>query len=217
MQCPDTVVTYSSASGGLSLAQTSPVLMQVNDVFWVKMLHIKDLFDASTYQLSIPEYQRPYEWKEEDVQALLSDIKGIGQCTGTDQFLLLGSITLCQDALHPEEFDVVDGQQRLSTLVLLFSAIFCRMSIVQQSQLQHSFTEEEIEDHKQQCKRFGDTKTVLQVRNAEGGHGGCDNAIRLTEVCKALTDFDLDKLAAVPDISHQGNKRCLLQEMESDI
>lgn len=191
-------MTHNSTSARANFAQTSLALMQVNGVCWVKMLNLKDLFDASTYQLSIPEYQRPYEWKEEDVQALLSDIKGISQCTGIDQFLLLGSVTLCQDSLHPEEFDVVDGQQRLSTLVLLFSAIFCRISIMQQDQLQDSFTEEEIEDHRQQCKRFSAKKSILQVRNAEGGHGVDDSAIRLTEVWKAL---DINKLAAVPDSS----------------
>ena len=67
---------------------------------------------------NIPEYQRGYKWTEQQVEQLLSDIHEFE--TGGDNalFYCLQNITLVE---KEGNFNVVDGQQRLTTLTLLLS------------------------------------------------------------------------------------------------
>ena len=84
-------------------------------------------FLEGSKQFVIPIYQRTYEWKREQCQLLLEDIEHIGGFSeATPHFF--GSIVY----MEPEEpqnigdvpkFVVIDGQQRLTTLFLLLSAL----------------------------------------------------------------------------------------------
>lgn len=50
------------------------------------------LLEVKHYQLVIPSYQRPYEWKSTDVQLLLHDLKNSQKNpVPADRYLLLGS------------------------------------------------------------------------------------------------------------------------------
>lgn len=68
--------------------------------------------DNDDYNLSIPDYQRIYCWEEKNVLKLLDDIKDFSKNT-----YHLGSIILHKK--NQNEYDIVDGQQRLVTLSLL--------------------------------------------------------------------------------------------------
>ena len=76
------------------------------------------------YAFRIPAYQRPYSWDDEQVGQLLDDLVGAidsdDPATNTPYFL--GSIVLIK---HPDkrEADVVDGQQRLTTLTIIFAVL----------------------------------------------------------------------------------------------
>lgn len=81
---------------------------------------------SDDYVFTIPGYQRPYSWTTEQARELLDDLhsfmKGGGDSLGEMPPYFLGSIVLIkQDALPSAT--VVDGQQRLTTLTLLLSAI----------------------------------------------------------------------------------------------
>lgn len=81
---------------------------------------------SDEYVFSIPGYQRPYSWGTEQAQELLDDLLGYMQDSKVDVAHMppyfLGSIVLIKpDASTRAE--VVDGQQRLTTLTLLLSAI----------------------------------------------------------------------------------------------
>jgi hypothetical protein len=66
-------------------------------------------------QLSIPEYQRPYVWGEKQIDKLIEDLKD-HQEQFTNSPYYLGSVILhAQD----ECLNIIDGQQRLTTLALL--------------------------------------------------------------------------------------------------
>lgn len=78
------------------------------------------------FVLRIPHYQRPYAWRTENVQELLSDLLaflGDGS-TKVDDLApyFLGSIVLVKEDSNPEA-DVIDGQQRLTTLTILLSVL----------------------------------------------------------------------------------------------
>ena len=68
----------------------------------------------------IPEYQRPYVWNRNNWEALFDDI------TGNDPGYFVGAIICAQKDTTPDytEFDVIDGQQRLTTLSIFMVAIY---------------------------------------------------------------------------------------------
>lgn len=78
------------------------------------------------FVFSIPLYQRPYAWETEQAEALLDDLLGfLGE--GNDQIdelnpYFLGSIVLIK-AEGSTQAEVVDGQQRLTTLTILLSVL----------------------------------------------------------------------------------------------
>ena len=64
----------------------------------------------------VPAYQRPYTWKDEHVKQLIDDINDSRHSGMKDYFI--GSL-ICIEK-DKEVFEVVDGQQRLITLTLIF-------------------------------------------------------------------------------------------------
>lgn len=83
-----------------------------------------------THIFNIPEYQRGYAWKERQLQDLWDDINDIQTIDGKFLPHYIGVLCLSQRPL-PEEYkwtrrkmyDVVDGQQRLTTIIILLSQI----------------------------------------------------------------------------------------------
>ena len=77
-------------------------------------------------QFSIPIFQRRYSWTEKDCRQLLEDILRIGGNDEIDSHFL-GSIVCIRKEETPigsiPKFLVIDGQQRLTTLSLLLSAL----------------------------------------------------------------------------------------------
>lgn len=81
---------------------------------------------SKEFVFNIPLYQRPYSWQREQAEELLDDLLGfLG--SGREQIsdlipYFLGSIVIIKED-HAPEAEVVDGQQRLTTLTILLSAI----------------------------------------------------------------------------------------------
>lgn len=85
---------------------------------------ILDIF-CDKYLFRIPSYQRPYAWTTEQTSELLDDI--LAACPKTEDVshatpYFFGSIVLIKDP-QLAGADVVDGQQRLTTLTLLLSVL----------------------------------------------------------------------------------------------
>lgn len=66
----------------------------------------------------IPEYQRGYKWKTKDIEQLLNDINVFQTHGDDDVFYCLQNITLYSNG---DNYNVVDGQQRLTTLALILT------------------------------------------------------------------------------------------------
>jgi len=85
---------------------------------------IREIFEGS-YQFEIPDYQRPYAWTTEQAEELFNDLVSAMQDakkSGTASQYFLGSIVLIKNDREPKS-SVVDGQQRLSTLTMLFAVL----------------------------------------------------------------------------------------------
>lgn len=88
-------------------------------------IFLKSIF--SNLWFRIPEYQRPYVWTSEEVTELLSDIS-FAMNEKADKEYFLGSFVFQTKKTKSVEFshdenDLLDGQQRLTTLTLLFAVI----------------------------------------------------------------------------------------------
>ncbi|CAM2932279.1 DUF262 domain-containing protein [Skermania piniformis] len=75
---------------------------------------------SSDYSFTIPDYQRPYRWGTEEAIHLLDDLEEALE-RSSDEPYFLGSLVLIRRS--GTEFDVVDGQQRLTTLTILFAVL----------------------------------------------------------------------------------------------
>lgn len=86
-------------------------------------LSIGELFGNKDALYKIPQYQRPYKWEDEQVDKLWDDIYDAFENSEDNYFL--GSIITAQprDNEKSAYVDVVDGQQRLTTLMILFCVI----------------------------------------------------------------------------------------------
>jgi len=76
---------------------------------------------SNDYLFEIPFYQRPYSWREEHVRTLLDDLLN-GLERDKDEPYFLGSVVLIKDEDDPKS-QVVDGQQRLTTLTVLLCVL----------------------------------------------------------------------------------------------
>jgi len=81
---------------------------------------------SKEFVFRIPLYQRPYAWQQEQAEELLDDLLSfLGNGTESINDLnpyFLGSIVVIKED-HKPDAEVVDGQQRLTTLTILLSAI----------------------------------------------------------------------------------------------
>ena len=77
---------------------------------------------SSDFEYHIPAYQRPYAWTEEETDTLFDDLYGFYMSEKEDENYFLGSIVLIKKNTD-RRADVIDGQQRLTTLTILFSVL----------------------------------------------------------------------------------------------
>lgn len=85
---------------------------------------VYNVFSAD-YIFRVPLYQRPYSWTPEHGEALLMDLlEALGEETNIENCepYFLGSIVLVKAEEKPDA-DILDGQQRLTTLAILLSVL----------------------------------------------------------------------------------------------
>lgn len=96
---------------------------------------IKGLFADKKTDFLIPDYQRPYAWGETECQTLWDDIFtfAIPEDDATkfrqDEEYFLGPIVTFKNGRGKQE--IIDGQQRLTTLMLLLRAFYERSGMMQ--------------------------------------------------------------------------------------
>lgn len=89
---------------------------------------IKDLFQDKRADFLIPDYQRPYAWSETECRTLWDDIfsfaipdEGRTEFDSNSEYFLGPIVTFKND---DAKMEVIDGQQRLTTLMLLLRAFY---------------------------------------------------------------------------------------------
>ncbi|WP_336182830.1 DUF262 domain-containing HNH endonuclease family protein [Fusobacterium polymorphum] len=91
------------------------------------------LLNARTKPFLIPEYQRPYSWTSDQIDTLFNDIWEF-TCNegGTDKegTYFLGSIVSYENDRGEQE--IIDGQQRITSIFLLLRAIYTKLNGVEE-------------------------------------------------------------------------------------
>ena len=90
---------------------------------------IKDLFQSKKSDFLIPDYQRPYAWGETECRTLWDDIfsfaipdEGKTEFDSNSEYFLGPIVTFRNE----DKLEVIDGQQRLTTLMLLLRAFYSK-------------------------------------------------------------------------------------------
>ena len=93
----------------------------------VEQQNVNDLFRSKKSDFLIPDYQRPYAWTETECQTLWEDLLEFAfpednyRKFNTDDEYFLGSIVTY---INKGKMEIIDGQQRLTTLMLLLRAFY---------------------------------------------------------------------------------------------
>lgn len=111
-----------------------------------KILSVQQVFKLDN--LSLPDYQRPYKWTKENVLQLLQDI--YGYFIAKKSRYRLGVLVLHNN----KNKDIVDGQQRLTTLALILNTLGQETNFLNQT-FNHSQSHKNIiENHQYICHYF---------------------------------------------------------------
>lgn len=96
---------------------------------------IKELFENKRSDFLIPDYQRPYAWGEEECQTLWDDIfsfafpeNDYSKFDSENDEYFLGPIVTYK---NNNKLEIIDGQQRLTTLMLLLRAFYSKFANMQ--------------------------------------------------------------------------------------
>lgn len=84
--------------------------------------YIAKLLSEEGRKFIIPEYQRLYRWGKEQCETLWNDIIDVFGDGENIQEYFLGSIVAYEN--DKNELEIIDGQQRITTLTLLFRAFY---------------------------------------------------------------------------------------------
>jgi hypothetical protein len=106
---------------------------QAKEIFEAQSKSLREMLSDNGLGLYLPPYQRPYGWSKVKVEKLLEDtLHGLNNLSKSpDSFTFLGTIITIHDVKHvtvqpivksevpSKVLTVIDGQQRLSSLLLL--------------------------------------------------------------------------------------------------
>lgn len=81
---------------------------------------------SSDFEYHIPPYQRPYAWTTEETGTLFDDLYEFYRTETADNYFL-GTIVLIKEE-DKSHADIIDGQQRLTTLTILFSVLASKLT-----------------------------------------------------------------------------------------
>ncbi len=96
---------------------------------------VKDLFVNKKSDFLIPDYQRPYAWSEEECQTLWDDLFDFAfpeldyEKFSSDSEYYLGPIVTYKN--DDNKLEIIDGQQRLTTIMLLLRAFYTKFGNMQ--------------------------------------------------------------------------------------
>lgn len=134
----------------------------------IEQKKVKSLFQESKYNFLIPDYQRPYAWGEMECKTLWDDLFSFSfPNDDCDQFIddeeyFLGPIVTFKNR---NQMEVIDGQQRLTTLMLLLRAFYNKLGSMKDPRSKRM--KEDIEKCIWRANEFGEFETSALKINSQ--------------------------------------------------
>lgn len=149
---------------------------------------IKELFSNKKTDFLIPDYQRPYAWGEKECQTLWDDLHSFAfpdnDCDKFDsesEEYFLGPIVMFK---NEGKMEIIDGQQRLTTLMLLLRAFYEKYGSMKNDKAVK--TAKFIEQCIWKTDEYGDSdKTVLKINSEVATEKEKDEFLNILETGKA--------------------------------
>ncbi|BAJ55563.1 hypothetical protein HPF16_1301 [Helicobacter pylori F16] len=134
----------------------------------VELKKLHQILVDSEYFYQVPDYQRPYVWDKDHLGALIDDLVGSYTNNKEDQYFC-GSIVIAENQ-KDKRWDVVDGQQRLTSFIILACTILklYKHSLGQKSK---AFIKESIYD------RHDEEKERLKLLTAQNYNNIFENTV----------------------------------------
>lgn len=111
----------------------------MSDKISAKEYSLSKIFSAD-FEYHIPKYQRPYSWTENEAAILFDDLYDFYELENDDNYFL-GSIVLIKSDNKPYS-EVIDGQQRLTTLSIFLAVMADAFSSEQYKELCKGYLQE---------------------------------------------------------------------------
>lgn len=82
---------------------------------------IREIFQAEGY--SIPNYQRDYAWKDKNFRDLWEDLEEAIEYNKKGQGHFIGIMVVAKNEDNKKLYDIIDGQQRTTTIFMLLHVL----------------------------------------------------------------------------------------------
>lgn len=123
----------------------------------------------SRFWFRIPDYQRAYVWGKDEISELIDDVNYASEHNQDGQYFLgsmvLRKATRTTDGVSFEEYELLDGQQRLTTLMLILACIRDRVT---DDQLKGACREMLFQEENRWKKIPGRSRIVYDIRDNVG-------------------------------------------------
>lgn len=126
-------------------------------------LSIRDLLDDKNGRYIIPIYQRNYAWGKLELEQLIDDVYDASMHS-KDKSYYIGSLVVYKR--KNGDYEVIDGQQRLTSLTILYSVLLAKNVLDEQYEnLGSNLTFEHREESKQALNKILSKENDIKKRN----------------------------------------------------
>ena len=141
-----------------------------SDKYAIEYNSIEDFLRLKSIKV-VPSYQRPYSWEIEQVNQLIEDIE---RTMISDKEWFIGPIFTSYNDHRDDQRDILDGQQRLTTIILLLRSIYIVEHLITTEKwnsprfpVEYSHGEDESVSHQEiqrtkQLKRYEVVKSLIE-------------------------------------------------------
>ena len=158
---------------------------------------IEDFLSSNKTQFVIPVYQRNYDWTSGQCKQLLDDILEVGKDKKMNAHFI-GSIVYVHDDVYTasriKELTIIDGQQRLTTLTLIYLTLYRLALEIKDVGLQNEISETYL------INKFAPEEEKLKLRPTENNDKALKYLLRgdeneeYNEFSKLKINFDYFKV-----------------------
>lgn len=136
---------------------------------------IEDFLANNKTRFVIPVYQRNYDWNQAQCQQLFADILAAGNNDSMNAHFV-GSIVFVHDDVYStsrmKELVIIDGQQRLTTLTLIYIALYKLAQTLGNAELEQEILETYL------INKFADEEEKLKLKPTENNAGAYQYLMR---------------------------------------